>query len=139
MPDDDLILGELCRRVQSMIFQKILPQDVYDDKESYKIKKMDEFLWLLFKDDERKLNVANQAWTELQKKLKWQKRDVERMGLVMKMIQNGRNEAAHPELTEDILTETTQRMKDAGRLVGFHSPKFVMELVSVWKQLKMMA
>ena len=139
VPDDDLILGELCRRVQCMIFQKILPQDVYDDKESYKIKKMDESLWLLFKDDECKINAANQAWTELQKKLKWQEEDFDFFGSVMKKFQQGRNVVAHPELTEDILTETTQRMKDAGRLVGFRTPENFMEIVSVWKQLKMMA
>lgn len=131
VPDDDLILGELCRRVQCMIFQKILPQDVYDDKESYKIKKMDEFLWLLFKDDECKINAANQAWMELQKKLKWQKEDVDFFGSVVKKFQQGRNVVAHPELTEGILTETTQRMKDAGRLVGFRTPENVMEIVSV--------
>ena len=122
-----------------MIFQKILPPELYDDKYSYKIKYMDECFRVLFEDDEDKIDAANQAWTELQKKLKWQKRDVERMVSVMKMIQTGRNEVAHPELTEDILTESTQRMKDAGRLVGFRSPEIVMELVRVWKQLKMMA
>ena len=137
--DDDLVLGELCRRVQSMIFQKILPPELYDDKYSYKIKYMGECFLVLFEDDEDKINAANQAWTKLQTKLKWQKRDVKTMGSVMQLIQTGRNEVAHPELTEDILIESTQRMKDAGRLVGICSPENVKKLVSVWKQLKMMA
>ena len=137
--DDDLVLGELCRRVQSMIFQKILPPELYDDKYSYKIKYMGECFLALFEDDEDKINAANQAWTELQTKLKWQKRDVKIMGSVMQLIQTGRNEVAHPELTEDTLIESTQRMKDAGRLVGFRSPENVKKLLSVWKQLKMMA
>ena len=139
VPDDDLILGELCRRVQSMIFKKILPQDLYDDRESYKIKNMGEYFRGLFGEDERQINAANQTWAELQKALKWEKRDVEKMGFAMKMIQTGNNAVAHPELTPEILTASIQRFKDAGRLTGLRKPDNIQELVRVWKQLKEMA
>ena len=145
--DDDLILGELCHRVQSMIFQKILPPDWYDDRESYEISNnMDKYLRLFFYDDdddddekhEHKINVANQAWTELQKKLKWQETDVERMVRGMERIPKRTILAAHPELTEVILRESTKRMNDAGKLSSC-THVFALWLIDVWKQLKMMA
>ena len=139
VPDDDLILGQLCHRVQSMIFKKILPQDLYDDKESYKIKHMGEHFRELFGEDEREINAANQTWAELQKALKWEERDVDKITFVMKKIQSGRNAVAHPELTPEILTAATQRLKDAGRLTGSRKPDNIQELVRVWKQLKEMA
>ena len=140
-PYDDLILSELCCCVQSMIFQKILPPEFYDDTESYKIQYIydEEYYLLLFKDDEHKISATNQACRELQKKLKWQERDVKQMVIAMRVIQRGRNVVAHPEITEDILTQLTQRMTDAGKVNGFHSADMVTRLTNVWKQLKMMA
>ena len=140
-PDDDLILGELCLCVQSMIFQQILPPEFCGDTKSYKIENIcDEgYFPLLFNNDEHKISAANEAWRELQKKLKWQESDVEEMIMVMKVIQQGRNVVAHPELTEDILTELTQRMNDAGKVKGARSADVVKRLINVWKQLKMMA
>ena len=35
-----LFLGELCRQIQAMMYQKVLPNSPYDDKKSYKVKYM---------------------------------------------------------------------------------------------------
>ena len=61
---------------------------------------------------------------------------METMIYAMKQLQARRNELAHAELTEDTLTEAATRMKDAGkdRMAGY-----VMMIINVWKQLKMMA
>ena len=53
----------------------------------------------------------------------------------MKEIQQERNRFAHPEITEDILMETIERMDNAGLLVGNLSRLSVMELIHVWKKL----
>ena len=141
VPYDDLILGELCRCVQSMIFQKILPPEFYDDTEGYKLENIFDraYFRLVFKKDANKISAANEAWRELQNKLKWQESDVEEMIVVMKVIQQGRYEVAHPELTEDILTQLIQRMKGAGKVKGVRSAHVVTWVTNVWKQLKMMA
>ena len=137
--DDDLVLGELCRRVQSKIFQKILLAELYYDRGSYKIQNMGRYFWELFKGDERKINAAYQTWAELRKELKWEERDAAEMGEVMKWIQKGRNKLADPELTVEMVTASTQRLKDAGRLTGLINPNNIQEMVRVWKRLEIMA
>ena len=134
-PKELLNLGELCRRVQSMIFREILLKE-HDDNEYYKVKIMDTHLKEAFKDNEGELEKARQRWENLKRELKLQERDVETMIYAMKQLQGRRNELAHPELTEDTLTEAATRMKDAGkdRMAGY-----VMMVINVWKQLKMMA
>ena len=133
--NDELILGELCRRVQSMIYQKILPEGFRKNTENYKISNMDDQLFAIFDTDEYKINEAMQAWEELQKELKWEGRRLRVMILLMKEIQQERNRFAHPEITEDILMETIERMDNAGLLVGNLSRLSVMELIHVWKKL----
>ena len=140
VPNDDLLFGQLCRRVQSMIFEKILPQGYYDKTASYMIRDLDDeyYFSALFKGDERKISEANEAWRKLKMTLQWQDKDVKHMAVAMGVIQRERNLVAHPELTEDKLTELTQRMKDAGKVNGFHSADMVTQLTNVWKQLNRM-
>ena len=127
--------------MQSLIFKQVFPPDFYDDTESYKIEYIYDraYFRLVFKSDAQKISAANQAWRKLQNRLKWQEGDVKEMITAMRVIQQGRNVVAHPDPTEDILTECTQRMEDAGKLKGARSADVVMRLINVWKQLKMMA
>ena len=136
--EEQLILGELCRCVQSMIFEKLLPSKLYDVKENYTIKKMDQHFERAFNYNEYEIKAAIQDWAELQKELKLQERDVRTMKYVMKKLQTTRNVVAHPELTEDSLTKATERMNSAGLLGDDRMPGDIMRIINVWKQLKMM-
>ena len=136
--EEQLILGELCRCVQSMIFEKLLPSKLYDVKEIYMIKNMDQHFERAFNYNECEVKAAMQDWAELQKELKLQERDVRTMKFVMKKLQTTRNVVAHPELTEDSLIKATERMNNAGLLGDNRMPGDIMRIINVWKQLKMM-
>ena len=59
-----LLLGELCRQIQAMMYQKVLPNSPYDDKKSYKVKYMLEDIDEL--EDEREKAEAGKRWEALQ-------------------------------------------------------------------------
>ena len=59
-----LLLGELCRQIQAMMYKKVLPNSPYDDKMSYKVKYMLEDIDEL--EDEREKAEAGKRWEALQ-------------------------------------------------------------------------
>ena len=73
-PVEMIILGKLCRCVQSMIFQKVLDKK-YDEFANYKIKDIDTHLVVAF-EGERDIKMAKQRWANLKKDLKLEERDV---------------------------------------------------------------
>ena len=131
--NDALVLGELCWRVQSMIYKEVLPSSEYDERESYRIGSMKENLELL--ENEEQFNQANQAWKQVQEKLKWNEHKVKRLARSMGMIQGQRNVAAHPELNKAMLTQSAQRMNDEGKLRRWCSFADVKELIFAWNKL----
>ena len=134
MPDPvekaSLVLGELCRRIQAMMYQKVLPNSPYDDKKSYKVKYMLEDIEEL--EDEREKDEAQKRWEALKKKLNWKKTKHAR---AMKSIQDNRNVTAHPDLDETQLVESVELMKQSGNLTGYCPPELVSELIEMWKIL----
>ena len=140
VPDDDLLFGQLCRCVESMIFEKILPKGYYNEKATYMLRDLDDkfFFSVLFKKDKRKISEANEAWRKLKMSLQWEDDDVRYMASAIGVIQRVRNQVAHPKLTLEELTALAQRMKDAGEVNGFHSADMVTQLTNVWKQLNSM-
>ena len=69
-----LILGELCRQIQAMMYRKVLPNSPNDDKRvtnSYKVKYVLEDIEEL--EDEREKAEAWRRWQALQKKHNWTK------------------------------------------------------------------
>ena len=124
-----LILGELCWRVQGMMYQKVHPNS-YDEKKSYKVKHIDEDIEEL---EEETRQAAQKRWDELKKKLKWKKRQHTR---AMKSIQESRNITAHPELNEEMLATSLDVMERAGRLTDWHNSACIKEFIEMWKKLK---
>ena len=128
-PENDLELGELCWRIQSMIFKKILPPSLYSETFPYNLYFINhEILRLPF--DMR--DKAEKAWAKLQQEL--QPIDIYRLTSDMREIQSERNSSAHPRLTEEILYQLAERMKDEGRK-GVKSYESVMKLIKLWKKL----
>ena len=128
--NDALVLGELCWRVQSMIYKNVLPQSEYDERVSYKIDYLEQDLDLL----EEKVQ-AKKAWKEVLETLNWDERKVKRLARAMRMIQGQRNVVAHPELNEEMINQSVQRMNAEGKLSCWCSFADVTELICAWKKL----
>jgi len=128
-----LILGELCWRIQAMMYEKVHPNS-YDHKKSYKIKHIEEDIDEL--DDEEHKREAKKRWADLKKKLKWKGR---RHARAMKSIQESRNMTAHPELSEQMLVSSAGVMEKAGKLTDWHDSACVQELIEMWKKLQQKA
>ena len=62
-------LGEMCSRIQAMMYQSVLPRK-YHHKKNYLVKYLEEDIAKI-KDAEEK-NEAERKWAELKKKLKWE-------------------------------------------------------------------
>ena len=62
-------LGEMCSRIQAMMYQSVLPSK-YNHKKNYLVKYLEEDIAKI-KDDEEK-NEAERKWAELKKKPKWE-------------------------------------------------------------------
>ena len=123
-----IVLGELCRQIQIMMYKQVLP-NLYDPRKSYKIKHIQEDIKDL-KDEEQR--EAKRRYDDLKKKLKWQEKIHIR---AMKSIQESRNAAAHPELTEEIIRFAVEHMEMNGKLTDWHSPDCVRAFVEMWKKL----
>jgi len=124
-----LILGELCWRIQAMMYEKVLPNS-YDYKKSYKVKHIEEDIAEL--DDDQQKREAQRRWAELKKKLNWKK---SRHTRAMKSIQDSRNMKAHPDLSEELLVTSAEVMEKAEKLTDWHDPACVQELIEMWKKL----
>lgn len=125
-----LLLGELCWRIQAMMYEKVLPNS-YDYKKSYKIKHIEEDIEELA--DEKQQREAQRRWAELKKKLNWKK---SRHTRAMKSIQDSRNTTAHPDLNEELLVTSAEVMEKAEKLTDWRDPACVKELTAMWKKLK---
>ena len=128
--ENDLELGELCWRIQSMIFKKILPPSLYSEKLPYKLHFINHEIDTLPFDRDK----AKNAWAKLQQELKYQPLDIYLLTSDMREIQSERNSTAHPPLTEEILYQLAKRMKDEGQ-EGAKSYESVMKLINLWKKL----
>ena len=127
-----ILLGQMCSRVQAMMYQKVLP-DGYDEHCSYKVKFIEEDIALREGEDQHQ---ASKRWEELQTKLSWNNAKHPR---TMKEIQNKRNETARPEkLTKDKLLKSAKVMQDAKKLHGWMSFNHVHEIIRIWDLLGQM-
>ena len=124
-----LVLGELCWRIQAMMYQRVFPNS-YDNKKSYKVKHIEEDIEEL--EDEREKDEAKKRWNALKKKINWKKTKHTR---AMKSIQDNRNDTAHPDFDENLLVNSARLMNQAGKLTGWRSAACVNELIEMWKQL----
>ena len=124
-----LVLGQLCWRIQAMMYKKVLPNS-YDDKTSYKVKHIEEDIEEL--EDEQQKADAKKRWATLKKKLNWKKSQHTR---AMKSIQGVRNDTAHPDLDEQLLVASAKLMEQEGKLTGHHSAARINELIEMWKTL----
>ena len=129
--ENDLKLGELCWRIQSMIFKKILPPSFYSENFPYNLYFINHEI-LRLPSDMR--DEAEKAWAKLQQELKYQPMDIYRLTSEMREIQSERNSTADPPLTEEVLYQLAKRMKDEGRK-GAKSYESVMKLIKLWKKL----
>ena len=123
-----IVLGELCRQIQIMMYKQVLPK-VCDPRKSYKIKHIQEDIKDL-KDEEQQ--EAKRRFDDLKKKLKWQEKIHIR---AMKSIQESRNVAAHPELNEELIRFAVDHMEMNGKLTDWHSPDCVRAFIEMWKTL----
>ena len=131
--DDELVLGEFCWCIQSMIYRKVLPPSEYIETMGYKLFGIEENLeYLLDKDED--LEAAKQAWAKLKRELNFNQQDFKRLTCAMKEIQTQRNITAHPELTEQMLNQSVERMKNEGKVKGMFY-KQSLKMINLWKKL----
>lgn len=124
-----LVLGQLCWRIQAMMYKEVFPNS-YDDKKSYKVKHIEQDIEVL--EDEQQKAEAQQRWDALKKKLHWNHLQHTR---AMKSIQDVRNDTAHPKLDEELLVLSANVMEQKGKLCGYRSAIRVKELIEIWKKL----
>ena len=124
-----LVLGQLCWRIQAMMYKKVFPNS-YDDRTSYKVKHIEEDIEEL--EDEQQKAEAKKRWAALKEKLDWKNLQHTR---AMKSIQGIRNDTAHPELDEQLPVFSANLMEQKGKLSGYHSPARIKELIEIWKTL----
>ena len=60
--------------------------------------------------------------------------DFKALTWAMKEIQTQRNTTAHPELTEQMLNQSVERMKNEGKLKGMFY-KQSLKMINLWKKL----
>ena len=132
MEGPSLVLGELCTRIQAMMYKKVHP-NLYEEAKSYtyKVKHIEEDIEDI--QDEKCKIEAKQRWDELKTKLNWEKR---RHIRAMKSLQMSRNFAAHPDLNEELIFISAEMMKNAGKLTGWHNPACIEEFIAMWKTLQ---
>ena len=119
--NDELVLGELCCRIQSMIFKKVLPPSEYSERAGYNLKYMKEEISQL---GEGKAQRVKQAWAKLKQELNYQEEDIERLTSTMGKLQSKRNVTAHPDLTEQTMIQSVKRMKNEEKLKGMFYTNF---------------
>ena len=125
-----LILGELCRQIQSLMYQKVFPMS-YDSKESYKVKYIEEDIENL--EDEKERKTAAETWDNLQKELEW---DSKLFTRTMKSIQEQMNVAAHPKLNHNLLLQSAKLLN--GDIYGPKTFENIKKLIGTWKKLVQM-
>ena len=123
-------LGEMCSRIQAMMYQSVLPRK-YNHKKNYLVKYLEQDIAKI-KDAEEK-NEAESKWAELKKKLKWEDTLHKR---TIKELKTRRNKTAHPTLSEEVLLESLAVMKKHGELNGWTEEQTVEELFEMWKILR---
>lgn len=120
-------LGEMCSRIQAMMYQSVLPSK-QNHKKNYLVKYLEEDIAKI-KDAEEK-NEAERKWAELKKKLKWEDTLHER---TMKELKSRRNTTAHPTLSQKVLSESLAVMKKHDELSGWTEEQIVEDLIEMWK------
>ena len=123
-----IILGEMCRQIQIMMYKQVLPK-LYVPRKSYKIKHIQEDIKDLNDEEQQE---AKRRYDDLRKKLKWQEKIHIR---AMKSIQDSRNTAAHPDLNEELIRFAVDQMERDGKLDDWHSPDCVRQFIEMWKKL----
>ena len=122
-----IILGEMCRQTQIMMYKQVLPK-LYVPRKSYKIKHIQEDIKDLNDEEQQE---ARRRYDDLRKKLKWQEKIHVR---AMKSIQDIRNTAAHPDLNEELIRFAVDQMEREGKLDDWHSPDCVRAFIEMWKK-----
>lgn len=124
-----LLLGELSRQLQAMMYAYVLPQ-LFTPIGNYKVKTIRRDVEKLPKTEEEK-EKAKQKWAELQSKLNWNEMYEE----TMKQLQQNRNADAHPKITTQLLHDAVEVMEAKGNLKGWLSRDYVTVLINMWEQL----
>ena len=120
-------LGEMCSRIQAMMYQSVLPSK-HHHKKNYLVKYLEEDIAKI-KDAEEK-NEAERKWAELKKKLKWEDTLHKR---TMKELKSRRSTTAHPTLSQKVLSESLAVMKKHDELNGWTEEQIVEDLIEMWK------
>ena len=125
-----LYLGEMCSRIQAMMYQSVLPRK-YNHKRNYLVKYLEQDIAKIKDADEK--NEAESKWAELKKTLNWEDTLHKR---TIKELKSRRNTTAHPTLSEKVLLESLAVMKKHGELNGWTEEQTVEELFEMWKILR---
>ena len=117
-----------------MIFKKVLPPSDYNENAAYNLKYIEDDIKAAAKDED--IEKSKQVWAKLQLELSLTERDIKRLTKAMREIQSQINLTAHPELTQQKLFESANRMKDKGELKT--SYENITKLINLWKELEKM-
>lgn len=126
--DARIVLGEMCSRMQSMMYQKVFP-DEHRKQFSYTVKYIKKDIKSKKGDDK---DQAQERWDALKKELQWN--DTKHFR-ILKDIKEKRNYKAHPDLTKELLLESAKVMQKAGELCGRMSLSNIHEIINMWDLL----
>ena len=122
-----LYLGEMCSRIQAMMYQSVLPRK-YNHKRNYLVKYLEQDIAKIKDADEK--NEAESKWAELKKTLNWEDTLHKR---TIKELKSRRNTTAHPTLSQKVLSESLAVMKKHDELNGWTEEQIVEDLIEMWK------
>ena len=126
--DARIFLGEMCSRMQSMMYQKVFP-DEHREEYSYTVGYIKRDIKREKGDDK---DQAQERWDALKKELQWNDTKHSR---ILEDIKKDRNYKVHPDLTKELLLESAEVMQKAGELCGRMSLSNIHEIINMWDLL----
>ena len=128
-----IVLGQMCSQVQTMMYQKVLPDMFNKEYTRYKVKSIEEGIGKKKGDVQRQ---AIERWDNLKKELSW---DEINHPSTLKEIQSERNIVAHPGvLTKESLLQSENVMQEAREKCGRMRLTHVREIIEMWDHLTQM-
>ena len=128
-----IVLGQMCSQVQTMMYQKVLPDMFNKEYTRYKVKSIEEGIGKKKGDVQRQ---AIERWDNLKKELSW---DEINHPCTLKEIQSERNIVAHPGvLTKESLLQSENVMQEAREKCGRMRLTHVREIIEMWDHLTQM-
>lgn len=124
LSEDELIIRQLCSKVQENILRLVLQED-FDEIENKSIRYVEKYIPTQI-EDKRKQDEARERWEELKDEIDWD----DYLIIQLKSIKDKGNQTAHPPLTEENIEKAKTNLKEMKKL-GKNNVKAVDKLKGI--------